>query len=459
MILWKNFGQKTLSAGYIFILFLLFLLMAMHGPGLMEMPQDPSKQSILHDTLSPIFLQDFGENLAAPLAFLDIYGTLVLGFLGAYSLAKTFGKLFNTGNGIVFFMVLIFLSPYMRPVLGEKPIAHLGYSYPLFLFSIRNLIWGLARCDSVHLMRFFLLSSLGVVLKRHFLFLSLGGCLAALCAFLLNPQGYKGKKRWVLLGVLLSLGIPDLCERTMNYRRSGAFITLPFVGFQFMMTPLYISSSEDMASLPPPVSAFLGALRQPLADAGILYDAPDTPSPVNAGDTQGPEGPQSPSQKIQRFFNAYDTLAYTSIKPLIQTAAAQNPTQADQFLILMSLTLIFNNFMKYVTVYLENIIVHMGGYFMAGLGLLIFVGAFRAQLLYRDTLSLVTLCVSSLCFANYSLVALLEPVKPVYSFYTETLLQGILVILITKAFQKPSLSGPPADDEEPPPDSQGWLKV
>lgn len=423
MIFWKKAGKTALSVSYFLTLLFLFFFIAVQGP-IAVSKVSLSTQSILQDSLFPFSLADLGLENSAMIALIEFYLQIFLGFIGCYLIANTFQKIFETEALITLLITMIFLSPYYSPLIFGIHIINNGYAYPLFLITVRYLLLGLAFKEFSSYLKFFIFSTIAIIMRRHFIFLPIIGFVSLIYSFIFHRESYYGKKIFLMLALLASIALPDLSERYVNYLRSGQFITMPFAGFQFAVTPLYISTPEDIGYIENKGFAdLLLNIRNMLGAEGLLYDntAQVEDSPLIF--------------RFRTFFESYEKIAYERLRPLIQEAAAQQPALVDQALIALSLSLIYNNFLRYLMVYSHNIIYHMGGYFMACLMLVIFITSFICHIQRLGKFSLVSLIISFTAFANYILVALLEPVTQEYGFYTDSLAQALIFSLISFVFK------------------------
>ena len=299
-----------------------------------------------------------------------------------------------------------------------------GYAYPVFLLTVRYLLHGLVFREFSSYLMFFLLSTVAVILRRQFVFLPVVGVASLAYSLIFDYEDYYGKKIFLVLALLSSVLLPDLSERYTTYLQTGRFTSIPFVGFQFVVTPLYVSQADDGAVLgSQDLSDLFTTIRTPLAEEALTEDAFD-------GEEEIPL-----MLRYRNFFENYETIAYEKLKPMIESISSDDPLLIDQGLITLSLFLIFANFGKYSLVYLHNITYHMGGYFMASLMLLIFITSFVYHIQHRGRFSLVALVITFMAFSNYLLVALLEPVTQEYSFYTDSLTQALLFALISFLFK------------------------
>lgn len=423
MIFWKKAGKTALSVSYFLTLLFLFFFVVVQGP-IAVSKVSLSSQSILRDSLFPFSLADLGLENNEILALIEFYFQIILGFIGCTLIANTFQKIFESELLITLLITLIFLSPYYSPLIFGVHIINNGYAYPLFLITVRYLLLGLVFKEFSSYLKFFIFSTVAIIMRRHFIFLPIIGFVSLIYSFIFHNNSYYGKKIFLMLALLISIIVPDLSERYVNYLRSGQFISMPFTGFQFAVTPIYVSTPEDIGYIENQALAnLLFSIRNILAAEGLLYDnvAQMQDTPLNF--------------RFRTFFESYEKIAYERLKPIIQQVATQDPALVDQAFIVLSLSLIYNNFFRYMMVYTHNIISYMGGYFMAGLMLVIFITSFICHIQRLGKFSLVSLIISFMTFSNYILVALLEPVTQEYGFYTDSLAQALIFSLISYVFK------------------------
>lgn len=421
---WKKAGKTALSLGYFLTLLALFAFIAIQGPIVVE-KTGVSTESILRDNLFPFGLEDFGLLMNPTFAMVNFGFQIIFGFFSAYLVGRTFQKLFELNTILTLIVTLIFLSPYYSPLVFGIHIINNGYAYPVFLLSVRFLLHGLVFREFSSYMLFFLLSAIAVIMRRQFVFLPVIGITSLIYSLVFDYEEYFGKKIFLILGVVGSILAPDLSERYMNYLKDGRFVSVPFAGLQFAMAPLYVSEAGDamMFKDNPDLGELFLSIRAPLVTEKL------TEQSIGGGENV------PLLLRYRPFFENYNKIAYTQIKPIIDSLSNDRPDLVDQGLITISLGLIFKNFGNYALVYLHNIIYYMGGYFLTGFIFLIFVTSFVYHIQYRGRFSLVALMITFIAFSNYILVALLEPVTQEYSFYTDSLIQALLVALVSFLFR------------------------
>lgn len=423
MIILKKAGKTALSISYFLTLLFLFFYVVVQGPIAVNQIS-LSSQSILQDNLFPFSLADLGVQNNETLALIEFYLQILLGFISCTLISSTFQKVFGFQLLINLLISLIFLSPYYSPIIFGIHIINNGYAYPIFLITIRYLLLGLVFKEFSSYLKFFIFSTMAILMRRHFIFLPVIGFVSLIYSFVFHRDAYFGKKIILILALIFTIIVPDMSERYLNYLKSGEFISLPFAGFQLAVTPIYISTPEDLSRIENlEVANLLYSIRGSLETEGLLYENMNQieETPFNF--------------RFKTFFESYEKIAYERIKPFIQQLAIQNSVFVDQALIGLSLSLIYNNFFRYLMVYSQNISYHMGGYFMTGLMFIIFISSFVCHIQTLGKFSLVSLFISFIAFSNYILVGLLEPVTPEYGFYTDSLAQALIFSIISFVFR------------------------
>lgn len=423
MLTWKKTGQTVLSIGYFVTLLCLFTYVVIQGP-IVGVKTDPGAQSILQESLFPFSLQDTGLFESRAFTLAEFFFQIFIGFLGAYLMGRTFQRIFELGSISTLLVTLIFLSPYYSPLVFGIYIINNGYAYPLFLMTTRYLVHGLVFREFSAYIKFFVFTTIVIIMRRQFMFLPIVGLASLVYSFIFDAEIYYGRKIYLTVCFLLSIILPDLSERTTTYLENGSFVSVPFAGYQFFMTPLYVSTEEDATLFQGDTLAGLfSSARELVLSQGLTEE--------NLIAEQGP----ALMSRFQNYFSTYDLIAYGQLKPLIDSLAQENPQLVDEGLIAISMALIYNNFSDYILVYTHNIIYHMGGYYMTGLLLLIFITSFVYHIQHRGRFSLVSLILTFMTFSNYILVALLEPVTQEYGFYTDALTQALLFSLLAFLFK------------------------
>lgn len=443
---WKKTGQTAVSIGYFITLLTLFAYIAIQGP-IVTAKIGPSSNSILRNNLFPFSLADMGLLNSPAFGMIDFASQIILGFLSAYLIARTFQELFDLSVVATLLVTLVFLSPYYSPLVFGVHVINNGYAYPVFLLTVRYLLRGLIFKEFSSYLLFFFFTAIAIILRRQFVFLPVVGIAALVYSLIFDYEEFYGKKIFLGLALLASIFLPDLSERYANYLKTGQFVSIPFVGFQMAVTPLYVSKVDDVnlfTSKPELANMFL-AIRQPLAAEGLTQDVAERQEDIPL------------MRRYRNFFETYETIAYGKLKPLIEGISRENPALVDEGLITLAMGLIFANFGQYFLIYLHNIIYHMGGYFMTVLFLLIFITSFIYHIQYKGRFSLVSLVITFLAFSNYILVALLEPVTQEYGFYTDSFTQALLLALIAFLFR--TQRGKTQMNEESPESQRNWRGV
>lgn len=300
-----------------------------------------------------------------------------------------------------------------------------GIALGLFLLSLRCLFKGLIENRIKSVLYFFAWLTLLVLTRRQFMFMYVIGAVAIGYLFSLRKCSY-GRTLTMCVALIASFVGADLSERMYHLIFNKQFSTVPFLGVQLVIAPLYLSSQEDVV------------LFNDEKEKQIFSEVYQTMNKrcINAR-CQSSDGSAPP---YQHYYLVYNTICWGVLSPIVSKYVGGDWILIDKTLTHMSLKLIAHDWKKWLRLYLSNIQNNIGGSYFGVLLVLVFFISIYYHFKNRDPFSLLFSFVLLLTFGNYSLIALVEPAMFSYNFYTNSLLISFLFILIFNSLKYKSLS-------------------
>lgn len=384
----------------------------------------------LRPPMYPLLLQInqalFGTNHYHALIFFQ----LTIGIWAACAFAQTLKKLFALPIWVIAIITIALLIPYGWQKFGNIVLTE-ALCYPLFLCATRSLLQGLIGKKTRSFFFFLGWTSLLILTRRQFLFLYPVFGVVLVYLFCWDRRSFK-VTTIALLSLTFGLSIiaTNLLERSYQYSQHGHFSIAPFTGVQLVVAPLYLANDADSELFKTPLekSVFL-TTRQILQDKKISYDTrPNEQAGVFTLST------------YTHFYEHYNTICWEALRTALTKHAVVDVYQVDALTLDMATTLIQAHLIDYIALYFANIVFNLGGFYYAFfLGILFLL--LIVKLIYNKPaiaptpLTLTMFLSLLLTFANYSLVALVEPVLKRYSAYTDTIQISLLLVLAVLAIR------------------------
>lgn len=362
----------------------------------------------------PLFLK------AYQFFFQDAYGVLVviqvgIGVLSIDYFLRTLNRYFYFSCFVHMMIFLFLLAPYFVIHGIGNHILTEALCYPLFFMTLSFLIRFLKNNDLRSLVVAIGFALLLTLTRSQFIFL--WPSFFILITYMLYKNGSFSSflRRLLILASVIFSG--QMIERTYSYVLTGSFKIVPFVGYQTVVLPLYLSKESD-------------------AD---LFEKPHERAffQETYNNLQKRKAHRTHSNDTNPLFH-YDGL-YNMICHQISGAASlkhlsSNPYIRDGQLISISLTLLKSNFSSYITHYVKSIINNLGGYWsfftLITFSFLVFVRSFSRPSLVKETF----LMLFMLNMGNIMLIALFEPLISRYTLYTATPLWSFILVLLCSLF-------------------------
>lgn len=391
---------------------LLFIYFYQKGFILSSDSQSYINKELIRSPLYPLLIQSLSF-------FNSSYNLLVIfqlafGFFSCFSMVKTLQKYFSFGGATFLFLLLIHLSPYFfyygNHVLSE------GLAYPLFLWSALFLIKSLYTRQAKYVLFFIVSLTLLVLTRKQYVFLYVVGFVVI--TYFLWQKLINYKKMLILITVLgFSFLSTNLLEKMYHKHYNDKFITVPFLGIQLVVMPMYLSSKEDVALFTDPI------------EANIFRDAIEMVDKEKYGASSLWKPEEHP--EYHHYYMNYNNVCWKAISSsLAKNCKPFDWVSIDVTLTKMSFILIKQHWKRYVSLYLRSIIHGLGGYYLFSFILFGFLLSAYCHHQNKDKLSLIVFMSILITYGNYFLVALVEPAMTRYTFSTNILLISILSIVL-----------------------------
>ncbi len=347
---------------------------------------------------------------------------IILSFSSVLILSLVLKKHFDFG--IITFWVVFFIL--INPVYSytsifssmnvANNILSESLTYSLFLISITFMIIYIFMLEFKYLVYFFICLAIVSTVRPQFIFLYVIGAMFIIYNF------YKMKhlRQTIIAGVLLIVFIVgcSLFARTYNYIVHGHFVKIPLSGIQLIVPQLYTSDTSDIRLFhDTEKNIFLGK----------IYEKIETKQ-MTRGGVAGlyAFGMNEIVWKAVVLTYAEQYIGQT-LYDLNGFTLAQI-IDLDRLTTSIALKLLSANSFNFAIFYIKNISYGMGGnysFLFFLITLCIFIYLFLKT---KKNIFFAFTCISIIHFMNYGLVAILEPVIPRYSFYTNHLQWAFLVI-------------------------------
>ncbi len=356
----------------------------------------------------------FGEGVLYPVIALQLF---LLGW-AAYQLTKQLEKYFEI-SPVTFYIVLgTLILPFC--IKWGNFLLSQGLAYPLFLFSVSLFFQALFEKKSKPFIYSFIMLTLLILTRRQFMFMYVVFGAGILYFWMIHHIKLR-KIALLCFALLASFIAADLAEKSYHYAVNGHFTTVPHLGMQFIVAPLYLASESDAALFSDPIERAIFTesyknMQEKCLNAECAFKGSHPP--------------------YQHFYLHYNNIGWGVLWPVAIQYTQGNLPKIDELTLKISFKLILNNWQRWVKLYLGNIVNNIGGYYFAFWLCLIFAVSFFSHLKNKDRFSIGLFFTILMTFGNYSLIALVEPAMAPYNFYTNTVLFCFLIILIMKYLRK-----------------------
>jgi|GEM_PF-6673784 len=362
----------------------------------------------------PLFLK------AYQFFFQDAYGVLVavqvgLGVLAIDHFLRTLNRHFFFSSFLYMMIFLFLFSPYfLIHGIGNQILTE-ALCYPLFFMTLSFLIKFLRSNEIQSLLIAIGFALLLTLTRSQFIFLWPGFFILVTYLFYKNGSlvSFLGRTL-ILVSVILS---GQMMERTYSYILTGSFKVVPFVGYQAVVLPLYLSKEKDADLFESPQEkAFFKDAYENLQEKRAHINYINDMNP------------------LFHYDGLYNTICHQISGRAALKHLTSNPYVRDGQLISISLTLIKNNFSSYLTHYVKTIINSLGGYWSFFVLMVFSFFVFMRNISQLSLAKETFLMLFMFHVGNLMLVAFFEPLISRYTLYTATPLWSFVLILLCSLF-------------------------
>ncbi len=362
----------------------------------------------------PLFLKVYG------FFFHESYDVLVAVQVGTGVLAvdyflRTLNRHFSFSSFVYMMLFLFLFAPYFVLHHIGNYILTEALCYPFFLIMLSFLVKFLRGNETKFLLTAVGFGLLLTLTRSQFIFLWPGFLILITYMFYKNRSIFSLFGRTLILaGIILS---GQMIERTYSYLLTGSFKTVPFVGYQAVVLPLYLSK-ENNADLfkNPQEKAFFKEAYEGLQKKKAHINFANNINP------------------LFHYEGLYNTVCHQISGKAALQHLDPNPYIRDGQLVSISLTLIKSNFSSYMTFYVKAIINSLGGHWsffvLIAFSFFVFVRNISQPSSAKETF----LMFFVFNIGNLMLIALFEPLIARYTLYTATPLWSLMLILLSSLF-------------------------
>jgi len=361
----------------------------------------------------------FGSAVYKPVIVCQIF----LVMLGAIYLSNVLRKAYTLSERTQTVIVAILVLPYLMKW-GNFLLTQ-GVAYGLLLLVVAHFLqWGFRQSWMNWLWGLFFLA-ICVLTRRQFVFMYPVGVFLVLLIAYVKKQALS-KSIACLLVLVGSFFMTDALEKTYHYVVHGKYTTVPFLGIQLAVAPMYLATEVDANLFQDPLEkdVFIKAYQKMKQDCS------------NAECEFGRSLPP-----YAHYYLNYNRICWEAIWPAARYRPHQDAYTVDKMLIGMSKTLIMAHWDKWGSLFLLNVINNMGGYYYTALLLFAFFGFLVRYQKKQDAFSLGVVLVLLVNAGNYALIALVELAFAPYQFYTNTLVLVVMGLVILKQMTLSSSKG------------------
>ena len=366
---------------------------------------------------------------------------IILSFAAVFNLSWTLKKYFHLDKLTFYIIYFILLSPVYSPFpyiaqYISNNIATESITYSLFLITISLAIKVIFEPNLKGLVRLFLFSVLTATVRPQFIFLYVIDVIIILYYF----YQIKNFRRTVISATYLILFIflASIFTKTHNFLYHGIFSKVPVTGIQLITPQLYLSSPADIKLFQTAkAKAFLERTYHEMSARQLFKTSSST------------------LEVLAKYHQVYNAICNGVVR---QNDRIRLPL--DQFIdldhltISIALKLMSTHFTEFVDFYLNLIANSIGYYISGGYGYHGYVTTSMVGYYYiavliiqlwlcaylflktRHVVFFAFLFITLVHFANYGIIALVEPILLRYSFYTDTLQIAFLVVFLNLIVNK-----------------------
>lgn len=372
---------------------------------------------------------------------------IALGSAALFFATRTLQRLFGLGAIATVAVSLCLLVPYFRYAPFANLVLSEGFAYPLFLIAAALLLSALVADSLARTLGFLALALALCLVRKQFLFLFPLGLFVALHAWLHARDARRALI--VAAATLVALALTPLAEKAAALLSRGDSYRYPLTAIQLVTLPVYAAPLAAADRLSPEGRDIFLAARRVMDERTISFDSfkarpwphIDVAAHYARSYADALHEAILPAAVSILFGKTYrDAEDWKTVERLLTRPEA---AQLDNALFALWRDLLKAAPAESAQVFVRNIMYFLGGPRFLVLFALVGSLAAYAALGRRSALGWAVATALAAHFGNFLLVALVEPVYPRYSLYTDAVVIAMIVILAAAAFDKQRDGGEP----------------
>lgn len=365
---------------------------------------------------------------------------IALGAAALFFATLTFRRLFGLGALATVAVSVCLLVPYFRYAPFANLILSEGLAYPLFLFATALLLSAMLTRSLPQALGFLALTIALCLVRKQFLFLFPLGLLVALHAGLQDRD--LRRALIVAAATLAGLAATPFVDKGAAWLARGDAYRYPLTAVQLVTLPVYAAPLSAAERLTPESAAIFLAARRVMDERTISLESfrkrpwphIDVAAHYARSFADALHEAILPAAISTLFAKPYrDAEDWKSVERLL---TRDEVARLDAALFALWRDLGLAAPAETATVFVRNVMFFLGGPMFLVLFALLGALAARAALGGGSGLGWAVATALAAHLGNFLLVALVEPVYPRYSLYTDAVVIAMIVVLASAAFDR-----------------------
>jgi hypothetical protein len=424
MIFKKIFSLVILEKS-IYILISVFTLLLVVKQGAIYFPDSEGylQMELFRSCGYPFFIAFnrylFEENYISTVIFTQFLATLLASLFLVRSIRESV-KL-NKWLAIILFVGL--LLPIFSGIKSANLILSEAVAYPLYLFIIGNLVLAIFLKQNKNFYFSFTLTFILILVRGQFLFLI---PVLLIAVFLNYDKFFFNKKNlFLIVSIILIPFLAVLTDVIFHKLKHNHAVTTPWTGLQIATIPFFVSDKDDYLLFEnKDQQDYFKFIYSKLEQKKLLLN--QIPKNID---------------KIDFFCKNYCNISNFTINDdgvkffNEELSDGEKIILNDKMTSSITITLINNNFTKWITIYKNNIIIGFGEIKDLFLILILLFLSFLFLFHKKQFISKFIILLGFLTIGNIVLVAIAEAVIKRYTFYNNWIVIAIILVLFQYSFQ------------------------
>jgi O-antigen ligase len=361
----------------------------------------------------------FGENFISILIFTQFLATL----FASLFLLDTIRESVNLNKWLAYILFVALLLPLISGIKSANSILSEAIAYPLYLYIIGNILLGMINKQNKNFYYSFILTFILILVRGQFLFIV---PVLLIAVFLTYGNFIFNKKHLFLIVSIVAIPFLAISTDVIYHKlRHNQAVTTPWTGIQVVTIPFFVSDKDDYLLFDNKVQQeYFKYIYTKLEQKKLLLN----------------QIPQS-RDKIDFFHKNYCNICNFTIND--DGVKFFNEKLSDEEKIILNdkmtssitITLINNNFVKWITIYKSNVIEGFGELKDLFLILILLFLSFFMFFKKKQFISKLIILFSFLTIGNIALVAIAESLIERYTFYNHWIVIAIFLILFQNLLQ------------------------